>query len=168
MQILSFLTTLQLLLSCGVSEKATTQYDSCKSQFDPITKKEVYLFVHEMPKYSDGDAGMIKFITENFKYPEQDQFQATFDLEFVIDVDGTLLGARIQNKSLVELTNAEREAIRVLESMPRWIPGKCTSQKVPVLMFLPLRLWKGLMGNVSKYHLMGIWNKKEGRSFKSG
>jgi len=140
MQILSLFVAIQLFFSCGISEKTIVQNDSCKSQYDRLTKKEVYPFVDEMPVYPGGNIAIIKFFSENFKYPEQDQFQASFQLEFVIDSDGKLIGARIRNKSHTEQTNAESEAIRVLELMPKWEPGKCAGKKVPVLMLLPLKL----------------------------
>ena len=139
MKILAFFVAIELLLSCGISEKALAQNSSCKSQYDTLTKKEVYPFVDQMPVYPGGYLAVIKFFSENYIYPEQDRFQASFQLEFVIDSNGKLIGARIKNKSQTELTSAESEAIRVLKLMPSWEPGKCAGINVPVKMFLPLR-----------------------------
>ncbi|KAA2238838.1 hypothetical protein F0L74_21730 [Chitinophaga agrisoli] len=82
---------------------------------------------------------MAHFILANFVYPEQDVFQASFQLQFVIDVTGKLIAPGIQNKQPARYTNAEKELLRVLSIMPKWRPGECRGKKVPVKVMLPLR-----------------------------
>ncbi len=139
-KLLFFIVVQFLFLACTLVKPTTKRNNNCRVQYDVITKKEVYSFVDEMPMYIGGNIAILKYFSENFRYPEQDQFQTTFHLIFVIDVDGSIIGVRIKDKLQSELTKAENEAIRVLKSMPKWIPGKCEGRKVPVLMFIPLTL----------------------------
>lgn len=147
MRTLLFFSLIQLFCCCGVSEMKTihTQSDTshtnntCQSQYDSIVKKDVYVFVDEMPIYPGGESALLKFFATNYKQPEQEYFQGTFLLEFVIDNDGQLISPRIKNKTSAELTKAEKEALRVLETMPKWAPGKCNGVSIPVLMFLPIK-----------------------------
>jgi len=138
MRLFSFFILLLFLNSCNILGQRWYR-DNCPTEYDKVVKKKVYVFVDEMPSYPGGNEAITGFFIDNFKYPDQDQFQASFQLEFVIDNDGKLIGARISNKSSTELTEAEKEALRVLNLMPKWNPGKCIGKNVPVLMFLPLK-----------------------------
>lgn len=113
---------------------------NCESTYDSLTNKIVYSEVDEMPEYPNGNGFIGSFFLKNFNYPAQDFYQASFQLEFIVDINGNVIGQRIRNKSMKDLTNAEREALRVLSIMPKWKPGKCNGRVVPVRTFLPLRL----------------------------
>ena len=92
-----------------------------------------------MPEYPGGREGILKYFSLNYKYPNQNDFQGSIDMEFVIDIDGNVTGARIKNKDKAEITLAEQKALEVLRNMPRWKPGRCNNIKVPVRMIIPLR-----------------------------
>lgn len=112
--------------------------DKCASVYDTLVKKNVCIVVDKEPTYSGGPKACEDFIRHNFKYPKGDDFQATFKLEFIIDADGTLIGERIRNKSKIDWTETEKELLKVLHKMPKWIPGECFGKKVPVKVIFPL------------------------------
>ncbi len=82
---------------------------------------------------------MTRFIIANFHYPKQEVFQASFQVQFVIDVNGKMVSLGIQNKQPRNYTNAEKELVRVFAMMPKWKPGECDGKKVPVKVMFPLR-----------------------------
>lgn len=133
------LLVIPILNSCGSSSKVHAN-DNCQAEFDSLVNKEVCTYVDQMPEYPGGNAALMRFIIENFKYPQQSTFQASFQLEFVIDIDGQLIGSRIRNKSEMELTEAEKEILKVISTTPKWQAGKCNGKHVPVKIILPLRL----------------------------
>ncbi|NLR82447.1 hypothetical protein [Chitinophaga eiseniae] len=100
----------------------------------------VFTQVDHMPEYPGGKAALAKFLVKNFRYPEQEQFQATFFCRFVIDTTGKVIAAGILNKSLAEWSPAERALVNAVTKMPKWKPGSCAGKVVPVLFVLPLRL----------------------------
>jgi hypothetical protein len=129
----------QILFSCSLWGKATIN-DTCQSEYDTLAKKKVYTYVDRMPEYPGGNIEILKFITSNFKYPEQDDFQGSFQIEFVIDIDGKLIAARIKDKQSASLTKAEVQLLKVINKLPKWQAGKCFGKNVPVKMILPLRV----------------------------
>lgn len=142
MRIFPLLLLLQFLLACNVPEKVISlaPSDSCRTMYDTLTNQTVYTAVYQMPEPQGGVEETLKFFTENFKYPEQDIFQGSFQLEFIVDAQGNITGGRIRNKSSDKLTKADKEALRVLSLMPKWKPGKCKGENVPVHTYLPLKL----------------------------
>lgn len=139
-QILVFATIAYILFSCKTSESIVSTQNACQATYDTAIQEKVYSFVSKMPEYLGGNVALIKFIAENFTYPQQDYFQAFFLLEFIIDSDGKPINIGIKGKSDIELTKAEKELIKVLNKMPKWQPGECNGKKVPVRIFLPLNL----------------------------
>lgn len=51
-----------------------------------------------------------------------------------------LVAPRIKGKVTSELSEAEKEVLKVMEKTPMWNAGSCNDKKVPVKMFLPLKL----------------------------
>lgn len=60
-------------------------------------------------------------------------------MNFVIDKDGNLIGARINNKKENEYTDQERQIVEIVKSSPKWKAGICSGKKVNVLMQIRLR-----------------------------
>jgi hypothetical protein len=140
MQIFSLIISLQLLISCSSAENTKAVRNTCQSTYDTLTNQIVYTIVDEMPEYSGGTKEVLKFFADNFKYPKQEVFQGSFQLEFIVDSGGNVIGQRIMNKSTSELTEADKEALRILSIMPKWKPGKCEDKTVPVRVYLPIKL----------------------------
>lgn len=108
--------------------------------YDSIINRIVYTIAGKMPEYVGGEIEILNYIRKNFNYtPDANNFQASFRAEFVIDENGVLIGERIRNKKLEDITQAEREFLRMLKSMPKWIAGRCNEKPVPVKINLPLQ-----------------------------
>ncbi len=132
--------SLFFLLSCATSSKSTSNNSDCILAYDTLSNQEVYVYVDKMPRYQGGSEELLLFFAENFNYPKQEQLQGTFLIEFIIDKDGKLIAPRIKDKNMSELSESEKEVLGIMERMPRWNAGSCHEKKVPVKMFLPLKL----------------------------
>ncbi len=93
----------------------------------------------EQPVYPGGEAAMLKFLAKNIKYPieaQQNKIEGLSVITFVVDQNGGLGTFRVL-KALGYGT--DQEAIRVLQRMPKWIPGKVDGKPVKVRFTLPVR-----------------------------
>jgi TonB family protein len=99
---------------------------------EKTNSNDTFMFVEEMPEFPQGAKAMLRFIKENTHYPEADRkagIKGRVVLDFVIEKDGTISTVEVQKK-LSPL--CDEEAIRVVKSMPKWIPGKQNGVKVAV------------------------------------
>ncbi|GAA3954609.1 hypothetical protein GO495_31440 [Chitinophaga oryziterrae] len=113
---------------------------NCPYEFDSLAMMNVFTYVDEMPEYPGGNPAMLKFIAKNFRYPDKSDFQASFRIQFVVDIDGSIIAARVRGRNKNELTLVEKELLKVLCKMPKWKPGACLNKSVPVKINLPLYL----------------------------
>lgn len=98
----------------------------------------IYSVVDEEPQFIGGEKEVGKFIAKNIKYPQyaaQHGIQGTVEVAFVIDKEGNVTGAKVMKG--VDGT-LDAEAIRVVESMPRWKPGKKSGEPVNVQLRMPI------------------------------
>jgi TonB family protein len=103
-----------------------------------IETGEIYENVEVMPEYPGGNYSLVKFLRENINYPEKakrEGIEGQVDVSFFIDKDGTVKDATIV-KSLSE--ECDQEALRVINSMPAWQPGKQNNEVVRVALRLPI------------------------------
>lgn len=99
-----------------------------------------FTFVEQMPEFPGGTDAMMKFLSTNLHYPDsalEMGFSGRIVLQFVVGKDGKISNIKV----LRELNGAyAKEAIRVIKSMPNWIPGKQNGKPVPVLFTLPIEV----------------------------
>ena len=104
------------------------------------TKKNDIVFdvVEVMPQFPGGQIAMLKYIMENMKYPEQamkEGIQGRVAVRFIVEKDGSISDVK-PILSVHPLLN--KEAVRVVESMPKWTPGKQNGKPVRVRFNLPV------------------------------
>ena len=104
------------------------------------TKKNnmVYDVVEVMPQYPGGQIAMLKYIMENIKYPKQimeEGIQGRVTVSFIVEKDGRVSNVRLL-RSVQPLL--DKEAVRVVKSMPKWSPGKQKGKPVRVRFNLPV------------------------------
>jgi protein TonB len=88
-----------------------------------------------MPEFS----GLFKYLRDNLKYPRvavENYTSGTVVLQFVVEKDGSIDNIKILNPVRDGCTE---EAIRVVKSMPKWMPGKNHGEPVRVLFNLPVK-----------------------------
>jgi len=98
-----------------------------------------FVVVEQMPQFPGGEKEMMKFIYDNLKYPVLAQemgVSGTVIVNFVIDREGQITGIKV-SRSIGG--GCDEEAIRVLEKMPRWSPGRQGGKTVRVSYTLPFK-----------------------------
>ena len=104
------------------------------------TKKNDMVFdvVEVMPQFPGGQIAMLQYIMKNIKYPEQamkEGIQGRVTVRFIVEKDGSISDVK-PILSVHPLLN--KEAVRVVESMPKWTPGKHNGKPVRVRFNLPV------------------------------
>jgi TonB family protein len=98
-----------------------------------------YSVIEKMPQFPGGSENLRKFVANNIKYPilaAEQGYEGLVYVKFNVNKDGRVSDARIIKGANVELNN---EAIRVINSMPYWIPGEQQGKKVKVSYTIPIR-----------------------------
>lgn len=88
--------------------------------------------VEEMPMFPGGEKALVAYLKENLKYPSvpaENGVQGRVIVLFKVEVDGSLTDVRI-GRSVDPWI--DREALRLVKAMPKWIPGKQDGKPVPV------------------------------------
>lgn len=105
---------------------------------DSTAKEEVFMVAEQMPEYPGGMKEMLKFLQENVKYPEnamKNNVQGRVIVQFVVEKDGTLTEFKVARSVDPDL---DAEALRVLQTMPKWKPGMQKGQVVRVKFTVPV------------------------------
>jgi periplasmic protein TonB len=102
-------------------------------------KEEVLLFVEQAPEFANGLKAMYKFLGDNIKYPSvarENNIEGTVYVSFVVGKDGTIRDVKVKRGIA---GGCNEEAIRVVELMPKWIPGKQNGKAVNVSFTIPIK-----------------------------
>ena len=99
---------------------------------------KVFDVVEQMPSFPGGDAELMKFLHDHIKYPvvaEENGVQGRVVCTFVVERDGSITDVRVIKSVDPSL---DKEAVRVVKSMPKWIPGKQNGSAVRVKYTVPV------------------------------
>ncbi|TRX71110.1 energy transducer TonB [Carboxylicivirga sp. M1479] len=100
--------------------------------------QQIFIVVEEMPEFPGGSGELFRFISKNVKYPvicQENGVQGRVSVSFVVDEKGNVVN--VQAYRGVD-PNLEREAVRVVKSMPKWKPGKQRGRNVKVSYTVPV------------------------------
>lgn len=98
----------------------------------------VYTFVDQNPEFPGGDKELIKLIKSKFQYPQMEfdnHIEGTVLVKFVIDEEGKTTNCKIIKGVSPGL---DKEAIRIVKSLPRFVPGYQNNQPVKTYFNLPI------------------------------
>ena len=116
--ILPFIAT--LLLFCA-----------CRNENAPVV---------EMAEFPGGKSAMTDFLVQEMRYPEtaiENNYQGKCIVKFAVDVDGTIRDIRV-SRNVPNCPECDREALRVVKLMPKWIPGHIDGKPVRSHFELPV------------------------------
>jgi len=97
-----------------------------------------FFVVEQMPEFPGGQPALLKFISNSVKYPviaQENGIQGKVFINFVVDTDGGISNVKVFRGVDPSL---DKEAMRVVKSMPRWIPGKQSGKAVRVSFTVPI------------------------------
>ena len=104
----------------------------------PEVSNKVFDVVEEMPHFPGGPAALQAFLSSNTKYPvvaQENGVQGRVIVSFVVERDGSITDVKVVRSVDPSL---DREATRVVKSMPRWSPGKQNGSAVRVKYTVPV------------------------------
>ncbi|WP_372950125.1 TonB family protein [Mariniphaga sp.] len=102
------------------------------------SEEQIFFIVEDMPEFPGGELELRKFIANNIEYPKAAQengVQGRVYVTFVVDKNGEVANAKIARGVDPAL---DKEALRVVNSLPKWIPGKQRGQSVNVSYTVPI------------------------------
>ena len=124
--------------------KSKAGYYPLEGPPQPLTPSEIAILraaidegKKNMPSFPGGAEAMMKFIGENFRYPENDSTnaQGRVNLEFIVLSTGKIDSIKVVRSVTPDI---DKEVVRVVESMPLWIPGKKDGEPTDIRCFLPI------------------------------
>ncbi len=98
--------------------------------------ENIYDVVEQMPSFQGGNVALLSYISKTIKIPAEDCGQGRVIVRFVVEKDGRITNA-IVTRSVDPAF--DREALRIINSMPKWIPGKKNGRNVRVRYNVPVR-----------------------------
>lgn len=105
---------------------------------EEVVEEEIFQVVEEMPSFPGGMGELMKFLGNNIKYPavaQENGIQGRVIIQFVVEKDGS-----VANPVVVKGVDPalDKEALRVVKSMPKWTPGKQRGKAVRVKYTVPV------------------------------
>ena len=141
-----------VLFACSTSPKmeknqsATPTVSKTASSLRELTvtalrpdSAQVFNVVEKMPEYPGGMNALMNYLATNIHYPEKakkQEIEGRVFINFVINKDGSVSNVRVLRGISPE---CDAEAVRVVEGMPKWIPGEQKGQPVRVRFNIPIK-----------------------------
>jgi TonB family C-terminal domain len=102
----------------------------------------VFVSVEKMPQFPGGEVALLKWISENINYPEEakkNKIEGRVACSFVVNKDGSVSDVQVVRPLDPDL---DKEAVRVLSILPKFIPGEQRGEAVRVKYSVPVRFGK--------------------------
>lgn len=109
-----------------------------EEKHEVVEDTKVFTSVEQMPQFPGGEAELLKWISTHIKYPAiamENNVQGKVVVQFVVTRDGSIGEVKIARGKDPDL---DKEAMRVVRTLPKFIPGKMNGQAVNVWYTLPI------------------------------
>lgn len=103
-------------------------------------QEETFVIVEQMPEYPGGLTALMEYLSTNIKYPEECRkmgVEGKVFVKFIVDPQGNITNTQIL-RGIADGKLLEKEALRVVQAMPKWKPGKQGGKAVSVYFTLPI------------------------------
>ncbi|MFB6342695.1 energy transducer TonB [Saccharicrinis sp. FJH62] len=121
-----------------IDEDTEVDFVNIDTEDEEIDENVVFQIVEKMPSFPGGEAAMMKFLSDNIKYPtiaQENGIQGRVYVNFVVSKTGEISNIKVVRGVDPAL---DQEAIRVVKSMPKWEPGEQRGKPVNVSFMLPI------------------------------
>ncbi|HPX98355.1 MAG TPA: energy transducer TonB [Bacteroidaceae bacterium] len=101
-------------------------------------EEEIFMVVEDQPEFPGGTAALLEYLRKNIKYPaicRENNIQGRVLIQFIVNRDGTVVDPEVVRS--VD-PNLDREALRVISTMPKWKPGLQRGKPVRVKFTVPV------------------------------
>lgn len=140
--LLPLVATLILLSNIEALARTSAQQNTSQNDASAVTRQDDPDKIHRapdvMPQYPGGMTKLLQFLGENIKYPQDAQKTKTEGrvvCQFVVEKDGSINDVKVLRKISPSLDN---EAVRVIQSMPKWEPGTVKGEPVRCMYTIPI------------------------------
>lgn len=130
-------------------EIASTEDDASTAQVEAYTppavveeeeesEQQIFTVVETMPEFPGGQMALLKYLSNSIKYPviaQENGIQGRVSCSFVVNKDGSIVDAEVIRGVDPSL---DKEALRVINAMPKWTPGKQRGKPVRVKYTVPI------------------------------
>ena len=127
------------LLDSEMDENTEIEYQDVEVvEEEPVEEEEVFLIVEQMPKFPGGDEALRKYLAQSVKYPviaQENGIQGRVFVSFVVNKNGEVTNVKVARPFD---PNLDKEAVRVVQSMPKWEPGMQRGKVVKVSYTVPI------------------------------
>lgn len=99
-------------------------YEAPEIEEEEIVEAEIFTVVEQMPEFPGGAAELTRFIQKNIKYPmmaRESDIQGRVYVNFVVEPDGSVSNVTVMRGIG---GGCDEEAVRIVNMMPKWNPGK--------------------------------------------
>ncbi|MCM1520002.1 MAG: energy transducer TonB [Lachnoclostridium sp.] len=106
---------------------------------EPVDDNRVFDVVEQKPQFPGGEAALLKYVADHIRYPSaaaDNGIQGRVVVQFVVTKNGTVGEVKVVRGKDPDL---DKEAIRVVKSLPKFIPGKMNGHNVNVWYTLPIQ-----------------------------
>ncbi len=106
---------------------------------ESVPEQHIFVVVENMPSFPGGNGALMKYLATHIKYPElakESGIQGRVFINFVVERDGSIDHVKVLRGIG---GGCDEEAVRVVKSMPKWIPGKQRGKPVRVSFNLPVK-----------------------------
>lgn len=113
-------------------------YEAPEIEEEEIVEEEIFLSVEENPEFPGGPAKLLEYVQKNLKYPmmaRESDIQGRVFVGFVVEKDGSISNVRVLRGIG---GGCDEEAVRVVQSLPKFKPGKQRGNPVRVQYTLPI------------------------------
>ncbi len=128
-----------LALACAQkSERPAEEPAGTASVTAESDSAQVFDVVEQMPEFPGGSAELLDYLMENLKYPkdaEESKTEGRVIVTFVVDEEGRIVEPQVAKGVSPSL---DAEALRVVQSMPQWTPGRQSGKVVRVKYAVPI------------------------------
>lgn len=127
-----------LLVAVLCALTTSNVFSQQNQSLEKIKEESSNQVVEEMPMFPGGEKALKAYIEENLKYPAvsaENGIQGRVIVLFTVEADGSLTDVRIGGSVDFYL---DREALRIVKAMPKWIPGTQDGKPVPVKFQVPI------------------------------
>ena len=105
---------------------------------EKVEENKVFDVVEQMPSFPGGMGALMSWLSQNIKYPviaAENGVQGRVIVQFVVEKDGSITDVKVAKSVDPSL---DKEAARVVSSMPKWTPGKQNGSAVRVKYTVPV------------------------------
>ena len=104
----------------------------------PVEDNQVFTVVEQQPQFPGGEAALLKYVAEHIRYPavaQENNIQGKVVVQFVVTKTGAVGEVKVVRSKDPDL---DKEAVRVVKSLPNFVPGKMNGHAVNVWYTLPI------------------------------